>query len=109
MLRSCKSSRLSHFLRLAIQAASASFLARQLGAISSTSSDARPAAAVRCQGYEHTRLLLLLLSTDKPRLLVLLKKLGPFFVRRKLLVGRKHGLRGRYSHSYLELCVDFSF
>ncbi len=46
---------------------------------------------------------------DELRLLIFLKKLGLLFVRRKLLVGRKYGLRRRYPHSYLELCVGLSF
>src|SRR4030081_1876712 len=52
--------------------------------------------------------LLLLLTLGHLRLLGLVKKLGPLFVCRKLLVGRKHRLRRRHSHSNLQLSVRFS-
>src|ERR1700690_4452459 len=52
--------------------------------------------------------LLLLLSIDQLQLLGLVKKLGPLLVRRKLLVGREHGLGRRDPNSNLELRVRFS-
>ena len=52
--------------------------------------------------------LLLLLSIDQLQLLGLVKKLGPLFVRRKLLVGREHSLGLRDTNSNLELRVRFS-
>ena len=52
--------------------------------------------------------LLLLLRIDPLPLLGLVNKLGPLFVRRKLLVGREHGLRRRDPNSNLELRVRLS-
>src|SRR5450755_1324547 len=52
--------------------------------------------------------LLLLLSIDQVQLLGLVKKLGPLFARRKLLVGREQGLGRRDPNSNLELRVSFS-
>src|ERR1035441_8792468 len=52
--------------------------------------------------------LLLLLSIGQVQLLGLVKKLGPLFVRRKLLVGREQGLGRRDPNSNLELRVSFS-
>src|ERR1700691_291658 len=49
--------------------------------------------------------LLLLLSIDQVYLLAFVKKLGPLFVRRKLFVGREHGLGRRDPNSNLELRV----
>src|SRR6202453_2253749 len=52
--------------------------------------------------------LLLLLSTDQVQLLDPIKKLGPLFVRRKLLVGREQGWGRRDPNSNLELRVSLS-
>src|SRR5450755_1029772 len=52
--------------------------------------------------------LLLLLSIDPVQLPGLVKKLGPLFVRRKLLVGREQSLGRRDPNSNLELRVSFS-
>ena len=54
-------------------------------------------------------LSLLSLNFGQRRLLGLVKKLRPLFVRRKLLVGGEHRLRRGHSNSNLQLSVRFSF
>src|SRR5208282_6595392 len=69
---------------------------------------ANPATWINAYKALWTLSLLLLLSIGQPRLLGLVKKLGPLFVRPKLLVGREHRLGRRDPNSNLELRVRFS-